>query len=69
MTIAENQARYRWTMQLASTLEKAARLIEARPEGKALPLLPEAIARAYGLESGGLWVCQGRYFVKGVKEE
>jgi hypothetical protein len=50
MTPNERMTRYRWGLSLTSTLGKAARLIEDRPEGKPLPPLPEALVRAYELD-------------------
>ena len=50
MTTTERMARYRWGLQTAAALEKAARLVTERPEGKALPPLPDALVRAYGLD-------------------
>ena len=49
MTAVERVARYRWGLQIRAALEKVARLIGEKPEGKTLPPLPKAIAKAYGL--------------------
>ena len=49
MTTAERMTRYRWGLQLRATLSKAAALIERRPPGKELPLLPVSLVEAYQL--------------------
>ena len=50
MTTTQRMTRYRWGFQVRAALEKAARLVEARPEGKELPLLPKALIKAYKLK-------------------
>ena len=50
MTTAERMTRYRWWLQLSSTLSKAAALIDRQPPGKELPLLPLSLVKAYGLD-------------------
>jgi hypothetical protein len=66
LTNAEKQARYRWRMQLAATLAKAARLLGERPEARPgapqppLPQMPGELYYTYWSEASDQREAAGR---------
>lgn len=69
LTAAERMARYRWAKQLESTLEKAARLVQERPEGKDLPQMPGSLFYAYWSEGSAQRIAAGRPPVANNRKE
>ncbi len=52
-TAAERQVRYRWHAQLVRALDRAAELLDERPEHRVLPVCPLQILEHYGLRQKG----------------